>query len=163
MKRKRFFQCGGSASGPLQVTNILRIRIQKTQKNTDPMRHSVGVGGGGTGGGGEDIGKARCTWELEAAFNRFKFLLAHLRFDDATIREEARLQDKFAPARWAWSFMRQPADNILNIFYLSLVRSWPSSTEHVLVQCSVGKASQWTRPFTPTRVGGLASGKSKSE
>lgn len=119
--------------------------------------------GGGKGGGGEDIGKARCTWELEAAFNRFKFLLAHLRFDDATIREEARLQDKFAPARWAWPFMRQPADNILNIFYLSLVRSWPSSTEHVLVQCSVGKASQWTRPFTPTRVGGLASGKSKSE
>jgi hypothetical protein len=43
------------------LRNILRIRLQETQKNTDPMRHSVGVGGGGKGGGGEDIGKARCT------------------------------------------------------------------------------------------------------
>jgi hypothetical protein len=33
------------------------------------------------------------------AYNRFAFLLSHLRLDNIMEREEARLHDKFAPAR----------------------------------------------------------------
>jgi hypothetical protein len=33
------------------------------------------------------------------SFNRFKFLMSHVRLDDVTVREEAKKHDKFAPAR----------------------------------------------------------------
>lgn len=33
------------------------------------------------------------------SYNRFVFLLSHLRLDDAAVREEARKHDKFAAAR----------------------------------------------------------------
>jgi hypothetical protein len=34
------------------------------------------------------------------SFNRFAYLLSHLRLDDKTQREELRPHDKFAPARY---------------------------------------------------------------
>jgi hypothetical protein len=33
------------------------------------------------------------------SYNRFSFLLSHLRLDDAQVREEAKKHDKFAAAR----------------------------------------------------------------
>jgi hypothetical protein len=33
------------------------------------------------------------------AYNRFAYLLSHIRLDDSTVREEARRHDKFAAAR----------------------------------------------------------------
>ncbi len=33
------------------------------------------------------------------AYNRFAYLLSHIRLDDAAVREEARLHDKLAAAR----------------------------------------------------------------
>jgi hypothetical protein len=34
------------------------------------------------------------------SYNRFAYLLSHIRLDDKTKRDEARIHDKFAPARY---------------------------------------------------------------
>lgn len=46
------------------------------------------------------------------SYNRFCFLLSHLRLDDASLRREARLHDKFAAAR-----------QILDLFNLQLAKA----------------------------------------
>jgi hypothetical protein len=40
------------------------------------------------------------------SYNRFVFLLSHLRLDNAAVREEARRHDKFAAARYLYEFFK---------------------------------------------------------
>ncbi len=47
-----------------------------------------------------------------APMTRFNFLMAHLRFDNAGVRDEANREDKFAPAR-----------EILNLFNQACARA----------------------------------------
>jgi hypothetical protein len=54
---------------------------------------------------------------LMAAIVRFKFLLSHLRFDNAGIREQAKKRDKFAPAR-----------EILTLFNLACAKAMQCGT-----------------------------------